>query len=371
MRTLPPSERRALRAKAHTLHPVVIVGHHGLTPAVLKEIDTSLRAHELIKVRVADDDRAVRDEVLRADLQRTRRGAGPAPRQAPDRLAAAAGGRCADPSGCRRQEVHHKGAAAATVGGARAPCFETSAERREDRRTGREDDLGHAERHGHRRKESGQARCQGARWREDGFPRREALARNWRDRRTEACSIRRRHDYCRRPEAIARRRQGDHHRDRTRARRQIDRNRQRQANDRRYAATGGGTEPSPPARRLTATRRFAAAARRRAPAPSRNAGAGRAARRASEAECLSGMSEQCARRRPIEAQSAAIARAMASICNDERASSGLMSGHDSKALSLSDVADRQHLVLAHAAGRLHLGGVALAPCRSARARSAS
>jgi putative YhbY family RNA-binding protein len=64
MRTLPPPEKRALRAQAHTLRPVVIVGHHGLTPAVLKEIDTSLRAHELIKVRVAADDRAVRDEVL-------------------------------------------------------------------------------------------------------------------------------------------------------------------------------------------------------------------------------------------------------------------------------------------------------------------
>jgi hypothetical protein len=38
--------------------------------------------------------------------------------------------------------------------------------------------------------------------------------------------------------------------------------------------------------------------------------------------------EQRARRRPIEAQSAAIARAMASICNDERASCGVMSGHD-------------------------------------------
>ena len=31
----------------------------------------------------------------------------------------------------------------------------------------------------------------------------------------------------------------------------------------------------------------------------------------------------------------AIARAMASICNDERASSGVMSGHDGKTLSLS------------------------------------
>ena len=39
---------------------------------------------------------------------------------------------------------------------------------------------------------------------------------------------------------------------------------------------------------------------------------------ASEAESCSSVPEQRARRRPIEAQSAAIARAMASICNDER-----------------------------------------------------
>jgi hypothetical protein len=36
---------------------------------------------------------------------------------------------------------------------------------------------------------------------------------------------------------------------------------------------------------------------------------------------------------PIEAQSAAIARAMASIGNDERASFGPMSGHDRRTLS--------------------------------------
>ena len=64
MRTLSPSERRALRAKAHALHPVVIVGHHGLTPAVMNEIDVSLRAHELIKIRVGNDERAVREEAL-------------------------------------------------------------------------------------------------------------------------------------------------------------------------------------------------------------------------------------------------------------------------------------------------------------------
>jgi hypothetical protein len=60
----------------------------------------------------------------------------------------------------------------------------------------------------------------------------------------------------------------------------------------------------------------------------------------SEAESFSSVPEQRARRRPIEAQSAAIARAMASIGNDERASSGVMSGHDRKTLSLSGLAER-------------------------------
>jgi len=58
--------------------------------------------------------------------------------------------------------------------------------------------------------------------------------------------------------------------------------------------------------------------------------------RDSEAESFSSVAEQRARRRLIEAQSAAIARAMASICNDEQASYGVMSGHDRKTLSLSE-----------------------------------
>ena len=47
------------------------------------------------------------------------------------------------------------------------------------------------------------------------------------------------------------------------------------------------------------------------------------------------MAEQHEKRCPIEAQSAAIARAMASICNDKRARFGVMSGHDRKTLRLS------------------------------------
>ena len=64
METLAPAKRRALRAKAHHLHPVVSIGHHGLTPAVLHELDVNLLAHELIKVRVFSDLRDERDAML-------------------------------------------------------------------------------------------------------------------------------------------------------------------------------------------------------------------------------------------------------------------------------------------------------------------
>ena len=64
MKNLTASERRALRAKAHALHPVVAIGHHGLTPAVQHEIDLALLKHELIKVRVGSDDRQARIALL-------------------------------------------------------------------------------------------------------------------------------------------------------------------------------------------------------------------------------------------------------------------------------------------------------------------
>jgi putative YhbY family RNA-binding protein len=64
MKPLTPTERRALRAKAHHMEPVVTVGHHGLTPAVLHEIDLALLAHDLVKVRVLGDDRDAREAML-------------------------------------------------------------------------------------------------------------------------------------------------------------------------------------------------------------------------------------------------------------------------------------------------------------------
>ncbi len=60
MLKLTPAERSELRSQAHGLDPVVMIGDAGLTPAVLKEIDSSLNAHGLIKVRVLGDDREAR-----------------------------------------------------------------------------------------------------------------------------------------------------------------------------------------------------------------------------------------------------------------------------------------------------------------------
>lgn len=57
---LDTAQRKELRAQAHHLDPVVMIGSDGLTKAVLKETDVSLSAHGLIKVRVLGDDREER-----------------------------------------------------------------------------------------------------------------------------------------------------------------------------------------------------------------------------------------------------------------------------------------------------------------------
>ncbi len=60
MLKLTAAERSALRAEAHDLSPVVMIGEAGLKPSVIKEIETSLNVHGLIKIRVFGDDREAR-----------------------------------------------------------------------------------------------------------------------------------------------------------------------------------------------------------------------------------------------------------------------------------------------------------------------
>jgi RNA-binding protein len=69
--SLTSRERTQLKARAHSLEPVVQVGHAGLTDRVVAEIDRALIAHELIKVRVDIADRAERAALCDAVCVRT------------------------------------------------------------------------------------------------------------------------------------------------------------------------------------------------------------------------------------------------------------------------------------------------------------
>lgn len=61
-----PKERQHLKARAHKLKPVVMVGSNGVTEAVNKEIDRALNDHELIKIRVTTEDRELRQKLFEA-----------------------------------------------------------------------------------------------------------------------------------------------------------------------------------------------------------------------------------------------------------------------------------------------------------------
>jgi putative YhbY family RNA-binding protein len=68
---LSAAERKALKARAHNLHPILQLGEKGLTDAVIAEIERALTAHELIKVRAAPLNRDERDVALASICERT------------------------------------------------------------------------------------------------------------------------------------------------------------------------------------------------------------------------------------------------------------------------------------------------------------
>lgn len=61
---LSPTERRALKARAHPLKPTVMIGNDGLSASVMQEIDSTLKAHELIKIRIDHEDADEREDML-------------------------------------------------------------------------------------------------------------------------------------------------------------------------------------------------------------------------------------------------------------------------------------------------------------------
>ena len=63
MQSLRGKQKAYLRGRAHELKPIVIVGHRGLTEAVVHQVDGALEDHELIKIKVSKDSPTDRNEV--------------------------------------------------------------------------------------------------------------------------------------------------------------------------------------------------------------------------------------------------------------------------------------------------------------------
>ena len=64
------SQIRFLRGQAHDLKAMLQVGGKGITDALVAEVDGALEHHELIKVKVAAEDRELRDAMIAELVQR-------------------------------------------------------------------------------------------------------------------------------------------------------------------------------------------------------------------------------------------------------------------------------------------------------------
>lgn len=71
MAALSIHERKRLRQIGHALNPVVMIGGQGLTENVIEETNRALNDHELIKVKIAGEDREDRAAVIDALVEAT------------------------------------------------------------------------------------------------------------------------------------------------------------------------------------------------------------------------------------------------------------------------------------------------------------
>ena len=65
------TQRRYLRGLSHDLHPLVTIAERGLAPTVLAEIESALKHHELIKIRISAADRDSKAGLIDSLLEQT------------------------------------------------------------------------------------------------------------------------------------------------------------------------------------------------------------------------------------------------------------------------------------------------------------
>jgi RNA-binding protein len=70
--SLTNKQKQFLKAKAHELKPVILLGNNGLTEGVVAEIEVALNFHELIKVKVPTEDREQKVLIMDAIIRETK-----------------------------------------------------------------------------------------------------------------------------------------------------------------------------------------------------------------------------------------------------------------------------------------------------------
>ena len=64
MQNINTKQAQYLKSLAHKLKPVVMIGQHGLTEAVLVELETAIEHHELIKIKVSGADKDSKASII-------------------------------------------------------------------------------------------------------------------------------------------------------------------------------------------------------------------------------------------------------------------------------------------------------------------
>lgn len=70
--SLTNKQKQFLKAKAHELKPVILLGGNGLTEGVVAEIEVALNFHELIKIKVPTEDRDEKVLIMDAIVRETK-----------------------------------------------------------------------------------------------------------------------------------------------------------------------------------------------------------------------------------------------------------------------------------------------------------
>ena len=65
-------QKQHLKGLAHSLKPIVLLGNNGLTEGVIAEVEQALNHHELIKVKIASEDRETKSLIIDAIVRETK-----------------------------------------------------------------------------------------------------------------------------------------------------------------------------------------------------------------------------------------------------------------------------------------------------------